>query len=62
MELIKRQYRKKDIILDQVEAMNLSSTLCNDSEITEAGNEIGDPTEVALFQICSKREVLTIRN
>ena len=42
---------------DQVEAINLSSTLCNDSEITEAGKEIGDPTEIALLHFATKRGI-----
>lgn len=41
----------------QVEAINLSSTLCNDSEITEAGKEIGDPTEIALLRFADKRGI-----
>ena len=42
---------------EQVEAMNLSSTLCNDADITEAGVEIGDPTEVALLRFATKRGI-----
>ena len=41
----------------QVEAMDLSSTLCNDSEITETGKEIGDPTEIALLRFAEKRGI-----
>ena len=37
----------------QVEAINLSSTLCNDSEI----KEIGDPTEIALLHFAGKRGI-----
>ncbi len=42
---------------EQVEAMNLSSTLCNDADITEAGVELGDPTEVALLRFATKRGI-----
>lgn len=42
---------------EQVEAMNLSSTLCNDADITEAGVELGDPTEVALLRFANKRGI-----
>lgn len=42
---------------EQVEAMNLTSTLCNDSEITESGKEIGDPTEIALLRFAHKRGI-----
>lgn len=41
----------------QVKAMNLGTTLCNDSEITEEGKEIGDPTEVALLHYATKRGI-----
>lgn len=41
----------------QVEAMDLSSTLCNDSEVTETGKEIGDPTEIALLRFAEKRGI-----
>ena len=41
----------------QVEALNMGTTLCNDSEITEEGLEIGDPTEVALLRFASKRGI-----
>lgn len=41
----------------QVEAIDLGSTLCNDSEITETGQEIGDPTEVALLRYAEKRGI-----
>lgn len=34
--------------------LNLSSILCNDSEINEEGIEIGDPTEVALINYADK--------
>ena len=42
---------------EQVEAINLSSTLCNDSEITDSGKEIGDPTEIALLRFATKRGI-----
>lgn len=42
---------------EQVEAINLGSTLCNDSEITNTGKEIGDPTEVALLRFAAKRGI-----
>ncbi|MDU4891947.1 MAG: calcium-translocating P-type ATPase, PMCA-type [Clostridium sp.] len=41
----------------QVKALNLTTTLCNDSEITEEGKEIGDPTEVALLHYATKRGI-----
>ncbi|WP_404987561.1 calcium-translocating P-type ATPase, PMCA-type [Clostridium culturomicium] len=41
----------------QVKALNLTTTLCNDSEITEEGKEIGDPTEVALLNYATKRGI-----
>ena len=39
----------------QTEAVDLTSTLCNDSDITETGTEIGDPTEIALLRFAEKR-------
>ena len=42
---------------EQVEAMNLGSTLCNDADITEEGVELGDPTEVALLRFATKRGI-----
>ena len=50
----KETVKEKGNDSDQVEAINLSSTLCNDSEITEAGKEIGDPTEIALLHFATK--------
>ena len=52
--------KKKNIDTDttlesQDGAMNLSSTLCNDSEIAEGRVEIGDPTEVAFLRYAEKR-------
>lgn len=35
----------------------MSSTLCNDSEVTETGKEIGDPTEIALLRFAEKRGI-----
>lgn len=53
---------KKENITDegnisQEEALDMGSTLCNDSEITEAGEEMGDPTEVALLRYAEKRGI-----
>ena len=53
----KEAVEKKGNASDQLEAINLSSTLCNDSEITEAGKEIGDPTEIALLHFATKRGI-----
>ena len=53
----KESVGEKENDSDQVEAINLSSTLCNDSEITEAGKEIGDPTEIALLHFAGKRGI-----
>lgn len=41
----------------QEEAITMASTLCNDSEITESGVEIGDPTEVALLRFADKNKI-----
>ena len=41
----------------QAKLLTLISTLCNDSHITEEGNEIGDPTEVALITYSNKNEL-----
>ncbi|MGL5313667.1 MAG: cation-translocating P-type ATPase [Peptostreptococcaceae bacterium] len=38
-----------DNVAGQEIALSLAATLCNDSDITEDGIEIGDPTEVALI-------------
>ena len=38
-----------DNVAGQELALSLGATLCNDSDITEDGIEIGDPTEVALI-------------
>ncbi|MGL5347956.1 MAG: cation-translocating P-type ATPase [Peptostreptococcaceae bacterium] len=38
-----------DNVAGQEIALSLAATLCNDSDITEEGIEIGDPTEVALI-------------
>lgn len=48
---------KDDEPSEQVKALNLTSTLCNDSEITEEGKEIGDPTEIALLHYATKRGI-----
>lgn len=48
---------KDDDPSGQVKALNLTSTLCNDSEITDEGKEIGDPTEVALLHYATKRGI-----
>lgn len=37
--------------------LNLSSILCNDSDINEKGIEIGDPTEVALINYAQKYDI-----
>ncbi|MDO5009914.1 MAG: cation-translocating P-type ATPase, partial [Intestinibacter bartlettii] len=37
--------------------LNLSSILCNDSDINEKGVEIGDPTEVALINYAEKYNI-----
>lgn len=42
---------------EQQEALDMGSTLCNDSEITERNEEIGDPTEVALLRYAEKRGI-----
>lgn len=42
---------------NQEKALDMGSTLCNDSEITENGEEIGDPTEVALLRYAEKRGI-----
>ena len=39
---------------EQELALTLASTLCNDSEVTSEGIEIGDPTEVALIDYADK--------
>ena len=44
----------------QEEALTLASVLCNDSDITNEGIEIGDPTEVALIN-CAKRNKLNYK-
>ncbi|WP_343348662.1 cation-translocating P-type ATPase [Terrisporobacter petrolearius] len=38
-------------------ALTLASTLCNDSDVTEDGVEIGDPTEVALINHAEKNNI-----
>ena len=53
----KAKIEEKNSDSSQVEAMDLSSTLCNDSEITENGKEIGDPTEIALLRFAEKRGI-----
>ena len=53
---VKKEQIDKDTTLESQDgAMNLSSTLCNDSEIAESGVEIGDPTEVAFLRYAEKR-------
>ncbi|RDY29342.1 cation-translocating P-type ATPase [Romboutsia weinsteinii] len=42
---------------DQELALSLASTLCNDSDITHEGVEIGDPTEVALINYAGKNNL-----
>ena len=41
----------------QEEALTLASVLCNDSDITSEGIEIGDPTEVALINYAEKNKL-----
>lgn len=53
----KAKVEEKNNNSSQVEAMDLSSTLCNDSEVTETGKEIGDPTEIALLRFSEKRGI-----
>lgn len=53
----KAKVEEKNNNSSQVEAMDLSSTLCNDSEVTETGKEIGDPTEIALLSFAEKRGI-----
>ena len=53
----KAKVEEKNNNSSQVEAMDLSSTLCNDSEVTETGKEIGDPTEIALLRFAEKRGI-----
>ena len=38
-------------------ALTLASTLCNDSDVTDEGVEIGDPTEVALINYAEKNNI-----
>ena len=42
---------------EQEIALTLASTLCNDSDITSEGVEIGDPTEIALINHASKNNI-----
>lgn len=53
----KAKVEEKNNNSSQVEAMDLSSTLCNDSEVTETGKGIGDPTEIALLRFAEKRGI-----
>ncbi len=46
-----------EISSEQEMALSLASILCNDSDITNEGVEIGDPTEVALLNYADKNEV-----
>ncbi|MEG1311271.1 MAG: cation-translocating P-type ATPase [Romboutsia sp.] len=41
----------------QANVLTLISTLCNDSSISKDGNEIGDPTEVALINYSNKNTI-----
>ncbi|RDY23922.1 cation-translocating P-type ATPase [Romboutsia maritimum] len=43
--------------LIQGESLTLASVLCNDSDITHEGVEIGDPTEVALINFAQKNDL-----
>ncbi|MEG1410542.1 MAG: cation-translocating P-type ATPase [Terrisporobacter sp.] len=42
---------------EQEMALTLASTLCNDSDVTSEGIEIGDPTEVALINYAEKNNL-----
>ena len=42
---------------EQEVALTLASTLCNDSDVTNEGVEIGDPTEVALINYANKNNI-----
>ena len=42
---------------DNEVALTLASTLCNDSDITSEGVEIGDPTEVAFINYAIKNDI-----
>lgn len=53
----KEEIQEENNDSNQIEAINLSSTLCNDSEITDTGKEIGDPTEIALLHFATKRGI-----
>ena len=55
--ITKEEVKAESDSSEQVEAMNLSSTLCNDADITEDGVELGDPTEVALLRFANKRGI-----
>ncbi|MGL5327719.1 MAG: cation-translocating P-type ATPase [Peptostreptococcaceae bacterium] len=44
-------------VSNQEMLLSLASTLCNDSDITSEGIEIGDPTEVALINYARKNNV-----
>ena len=54
--------RGQEVALTDIESsqefmLTLASTLCNDSDITSEGVEIGDPTEVALINYASKNNL-----
>ncbi|SFB03223.1 cation-translocating P-type ATPase [Clostridium frigidicarnis] len=52
--------KKSDLsksLAEQELALSLASTLCNDSDITNDGEEIGDPTEVALINYAKKNKL-----
>lgn len=53
----KKEKKLDDVNLEQQKALDMGSTLCNDSDITESGEEIGDPTEVALIRYAEKRGI-----
>lgn len=46
-----------EISSEQEMALSLASILCNDSDITNEGVEIGDPTEVAFLNYADKNEI-----
>ncbi|MEG1311164.1 MAG: cation-translocating P-type ATPase [Romboutsia sp.] len=51
----------KEVALDNMQvqeiALYLASTLCNDSDVTDEGVEIGDPTEIALRNYLEKNNL-----
>ena len=54
---VKKLIKDKNELSKQEVALLLSSTLCNDSDISSEGIEIGDPTEVALINYTNKNNL-----